>query len=267
MAKYKKRVEWGVRLHHYNLKEGNDLHPRVVLQGTLNVHDLALMLEDRTRGLYRASDTELIVNQLISVAQDALVDGFALNTPMGLLTPVVRGMWNFNRISPEARAQNQASLSYALSPELKKAFKDPLFHVENALLQGPMIFDVYDMESGTHNECLTPGGYVYAKGRLLLMNGDSPLRGVELLDAETEEVVYRFSAGKLASMNTRSFLFFHLPKDLPNGEYRLAVTSQCCTKPTPLKEPVRWVGHTRYRVGPEEVTDEGANEQPPVSAD
>ena len=27
MAKYKKRVEWGVRLQHYNLKEGDDLHP------------------------------------------------------------------------------------------------------------------------------------------------------------------------------------------------------------------------------------------------
>lgn len=96
---------------------------------------------------------------------------------MGRLTPVVRGMWNFNRINPAARAQNQASLSYALSTELKKAFEDPLFHVENSLQRGPFIFDIRDMESGTHNERLTPGGYVFLKGRLLLMNGDSPLRG------------------------------------------------------------------------------------------
>ena len=115
MAKYKKRVEWGVRLQHYNLKEGDDLHPRAVLRGTLDVHDLALILEENSRGIYRAADTELIVNQLMSVARDALVDGYALNTPMGRLTPVVRGMWNFNRINPAARAQNRASLSYALS--------------------------------------------------------------------------------------------------------------------------------------------------------
>lgn len=102
MAKYKKRVEWGVRLQHYNLKEGDDLHPRAVLRGTLDVHDLALILEENSRGIYRAADTELIVNQLMSVARDALVDGYALNTPMGRLTPVVRGMWNFNRINPAA---------------------------------------------------------------------------------------------------------------------------------------------------------------------
>ena len=86
MAKYKKRVEWGVRLQHYNLKEGDDLHPRAVLRGTLDVHDLALILEENSRGIYRAADTELIVNQLMSVARDALVDGYALNTPMGRLT-------------------------------------------------------------------------------------------------------------------------------------------------------------------------------------
>ena len=81
------------------LKEGDDLHPRAVLRGTLDVHDLALILEENSRGIYRAADTELIVNQLMSVARDALVDGYALNTPMGRLTPVVRGMWNFNRIN------------------------------------------------------------------------------------------------------------------------------------------------------------------------
>ena len=135
MAKYKKRVEWGVRLQHYNLKEGDDLHPRAVLRGTLDVHDLALILEENSRGIYRAADTELIVNQLMSVARDALVDGYALNTPMGRLTPVVRGMWNFNRINPAARAQNQASLSYALSTELKKAFEI------SGISKAPAIFD------------------------------------------------------------------------------------------------------------------------------
>ena len=163
-----------------------------------------------------------------------------------------------NRINPAARAQNQASLSYALSTELKKAFEDPLFHVENSLQRGPFIFDIRDMESGTHNERLTPGGYVFLKGRLLLMNGDSPLRGVELLDAETEEVIHHFPAAELGSMNTRSRLFFRLPKDLPDGTYRLAVSSQCCTKPTPLKEPVRWVDHKVLRVGEEPAEEEDA---------
>ena len=51
MAKPKKRVEWAVRLHRYNLKEGNNLHPRVVLRGTLSLEDLAQRVERSTRGL------------------------------------------------------------------------------------------------------------------------------------------------------------------------------------------------------------------------
>ena len=108
MAKYKKRVEWGVRLQHYNLKESDDLHPRVVLRGTLDVHDLALILEERSRGIYRAADTELIVNQLMSVARDALVDGYALNTPMGRLTPVVRGISTVSTLPPAHRTRHRS---------------------------------------------------------------------------------------------------------------------------------------------------------------
>lgn len=110
MAKYKKRVEWGVRLQHYNLKEGDDLHPRAVLRGTLDVHDLALILEENSRGIYRAADTELIVNQLMSVARDALVDGYALNTPMGRLTPscVVCGISTASTLPPVHRTRHRS---------------------------------------------------------------------------------------------------------------------------------------------------------------
>lgn len=248
----KNRVEWSVRLQHYNLSEGNDIHPRVVLRDTLNLRDLALRLEDRTRGIYRADETELILKLLTEVATDALIEGYALNTPLGRLTPVVTGMWNFNRIQPAARAQNQASLSYALSPELKKAFSNPLFRVESQLVQGPRVFDVFDLESQTHNRLLTPGGHVYIKGKHLLMNGDSPLRGVELLDAETQEVVHRYPAEVLERyMNSRRQLVIILPDNLPDGTYRLAVTSQCTTSPKPLKKPLRYVNNTTLRVGAE----------------
>ena len=139
MAKPKKRVEWDVRLHHYNLKEGNNLHPRVVLRGTLSLEDLAQRVEWRTRGLYKAEETIIVAHKLMEAAIDALVEGYALNTSLGRLTPVVTGMWSFARLSPEARALNKASVSYALSRELKEAFSDPLFHDEVPPDTGPDI--------------------------------------------------------------------------------------------------------------------------------
>ena len=256
MAKLKKRVEWAVRLHRYNLKEGNNLHPRVVLRGTLSLEDLAQRVEFRTRGLYKAEETVLVAHKLMEAAIDALVEGYALNTSLGRLTPVVTGMWSFARLSPEARAQNKASVSYALSHELKKAFSDPLFHDEVPPDRGPDIYLVHDMESNSDNRRITPGGYIWVKGRFLLMNGDSPERGVELLEAETGRVVRRYTAEELAPGATRSHLVLRLPDDLPDGLYRLAVTSQCTTKPTPLKKPVRRVANVRLRVG-EEPAEEG----------
>ena len=207
MAKPKKRVEWAVRLHRYNLKEGNNLHPRVVLRGTLSLEDLAQRVERSTRGLYKAEETIIVAHKLMEAAIDALVEGYALNTSLGRLTPVVTGMWSVARLSPEARALNKASVSYALSRELKEAFSDPLFHDEVPPDTGPGIYLVHDMESNSDNGRITPGGYLWVKGRHLLMNGDSPERGVELLariltlkDGNPDPTVKIFATPNLEAM-------------------------------------------------------------------
>ncbi len=256
MAEQKKRVEWAVRLHPYNLKEGNDLHPRVVLRGTLSLKDLAQRVEQRSHGAYKADETVLVAHRLMDAAIDALVEGYALNTSLGRLTPVVTGMWNFDRLNPEARAQNKASVSYAPSREMKEAFSNPLFHDEVPPDTGPGIYLVHDMESNSDNSRITPGGHIWIKGKHLLMNGDSPERGLELIEEETGRVVRRYTAEELAPMATRSRLVLRLPDDLPDGLYRLAVTSQCATKPTPLKNPVRRVGNVRLRVGEEPLAEQ-----------
>lgn len=262
----KKRVEWGVRLERYNLSKDNayELHPRVVLRDTLSLHDLALRLQWQTNGRYRAEETELIGRLLIDTAIDALVEGYAVQTDLGRLTPVVTGMWSMQRLVPSERAKNQATLAYALSKELKKAFENPLFHEEEPLLQGPYVYDVFDLNSQTHNQRLTPGGHVYLRGRHLLMHGDSPLRCVELLDDSDGHVVHRFSGDEVYRyMNTRSQIVLILPTELADGVYRLAVTTQCTTGPRPLKQPKRYVGRTLLRVGEEPV----AVEEPQIDTD
>lgn len=254
MPSDKKRVEWGVRLERYNLSKDNayELQPRVVLRGTLTLHDLALRLQQQSYGRYRTEDIELAGRLLAKTAIEALVEGYAVQTELGRLTPVVTGMWSMQRLVPSERAKNQATLAYAMSKELKKAFENPLFHEREPLKQGPFIYDVFDLSSQTHNQRLTPGGHVYVKGRHLLMHGDSPLRGVELIDDSDGHVVHRYSGQEVYEyMNTRSLIVLILPKELPDGLYRLAVTTQCTTNPRPLKRPKRYVDSTRLRVGEE----------------
>lgn len=257
MGNDKKRVEWGVRIHRYNLKEGNEYHPRVVLRGTVTLAELAARAADRLRGMRSAREMEMVGQVLMEVAEDFLVEGYAVDTRLGRLTPVVTGMWGFDRIDPKVRAQNGASVSYALSRELKEAFDNPLFHEADHIMQGPFVYDVFDLASQSHNKRLTPGGHVYLKGRHLLLNGDLPARGVELLDAETGKVVHRFDTDFLARyMNSRTRIVLIIPQDLPDGLYRLAVTTQCSTGPKPLQHANRRVDNVRLRVG-EEPAEEG----------
>lgn len=241
------RPVWRVRVRRTNLPGQKDAMvyvPRVVLRGTLDVKGLAAWASRRSRGHFDPALLELAAAYLMGAARDALVAGYAVDVPLGRLTPSVTGAWNPDRGNPAARAQNQATASFAPGPLLREAFRQALFHEDGGLRQGPLLADVFDMESGTHNERLTPGGYVALRGRYLLMNGDLPERGVELLDDATGRVVCRFTAEEIASrQNTRSRILLRLPEDLPAGAYRLAVTTQCTSNPRPLRLANRMEDH------------------------
>lgn len=247
--KAKQRVNWHVQIHPFNFSKGNDVHPRPVIRGTFTLDDLARELEERTHGHYRAEETALFISQLVDIAEDILIDGYALSTPLGTLTPTITGMWNYDRIQPTARQQNQATLSYSMSKRIKGLFANPLFHaLDPHEKAGPYISKVLDLHTRQVNDSLTPGNVILVDGRLLLMNGESPLRGVELLEADTGRRIATYLPQDLL-LNSRSQFSIRLPDELADGEYQLAVTSQCCTKPTPLREPVRRVSQLRLRVG------------------
>lgn len=237
MTQDKKRAEWHVRLHRCKLKGHEDeWQPRMMLRGTATLDDLARRVQAYgAGGMFTAEQVALVGRLLMKAATDMLTEGFAVDTPLGRLTPVVRGMWDFHRIDPQARAQNRADVSFSTGSMLAEALDNPLFRETDRIVQGPMVYDVFDLGSGTHGERLTPGGHVFLRGRHLLMNGDLPQRGVELLDADTERVAHRFSADEVAGyMNSRTRIALVLPATLPAGRYRLAVTTQCTTGPHPL---------------------------------
>ena len=233
------RPEWRVTVRRTNLPGQDDAAvdvPRVVLRGTLEMKDLAVWASTRSRGHFDPMTMELAASYLMTAVRDALVQGFAVDTPLGRLVPSMTGTWNPDRGNPTARAQNTATASFAPGPLLKKAFEHALFREDLGRTQGPRVTDIFDLASHTHNERLTPGGYVYLSGRYLLMHGDLPERGVELLDDATGRTVHRFTAQEIPGFyNTRSRIGLQMPASLPPGTYRLAVTSQCTSGPRPLR--------------------------------
>lgn len=230
----KKRVEWSVGLYPYNLSEKRVTVPRVQLRGTVTLEQLAEEMERRT-GIYRRDNIRAIVSIMESIIEDFLIDGYAVSGKLGTLTPCVTGIWNDNRLSPKARAQNKAVARYAMSQQLKKSFADPLFTESRRRQTGPNIGSVRntaaDYEQRDH---WMPDDDLLISGKALLMNGDDPERGVYFVDAETGESVAHVKPERLWC--TRSQMIVRIP-DIPAGRYRLRIVSQCTTTKRPLNKP------------------------------
>ena len=232
----KKRAEWRVKLRRSNFKmHRGELAPRVILAQTYKLNGV---LERIVKGgcalsygtLKHAAD--LLMNEI----EDCLLEGSAVNLPIGILTPGVKGLWQVSeRYDPKVRAQNEAVINYKMSAELRKALENPLLEAENIRSRRVVINCVEDKGSETINERLTPGNAIIIQGDLLLMNGDLPERGLYYLNAETGATVCHIPAEQL-SINTRSEIITIVPKDLPAGRYKLRIVSQCTTSPRPMKQ-------------------------------
>ena len=167
----KKRPEWPVRLYPYHFKKDHHMIPRVWVPRTYDLEALIdALVADRSELSREALRSAAY--QLVNKAIEQLVEGYAVSTPLGTLTPTVTGLWNFNRLSPDARAQNKASVSFSMGKELKKALENPLFRVEDRPKTGPCVTSFRDMESGKTDEVLTPGKPVIIEGKIVTIPAD-----------------------------------------------------------------------------------------------
>lgn len=247
----KKRVEWNVALRksNYLAHEEHDWVAKVILNGTLTLEELIARLTREQSCPLSAETLQHAAALLADGIEDYLMEGYAVSTPLGTLTPSVTGIWGTDRLQPEERGRNRATVRYALSPRLKRSLANPLFHEAGmGALRRLAIYSLSDKASGTQNERLTPGRTIEVIGEFLLMNGDLPQRGLYLLDADSSAEVLHLKPEEFV-VNTRRRIIAQLPDGLPQGEYLLRVVSQCTTNPHPMKQAAEYVWGTRLRVG------------------
>lgn len=242
----KKRVEWGVGLYPYNLSDEPVYYPRVSQRGSVTLDELAAELERRT-GIYRRDSVKAIVSIMESIIEDYLIDGYAVSGKLGTLSPSVTGMWNFDRLSPAARAENRAVVRYTMSPHMKESFDNPLFHTTVRGVTGPSIGDIKNMYAlSDGRETWRSRDLLIISGRYLLMNGDLPERGLYFIDAVTGEVAAHLRPEDLLQ-HGRCEIIARVP-ELPDGRYRLRIVSQCTTSPRPLRHPKTAETHREWTI-------------------
>lgn len=248
----KRRVEWNVRLLPSNLVTiKGELIPQLLLTRTWTLDDLVARITGDGGCALSAENLRCAADMLMHEMEDCLLEGSAVSTPLGTLAPSVTGTWSVTgRLQPQVRQQNAATVRFTLSPRMKKALANPLFHEMDSLSSRLCIDNVLDTATRIENRCLTPGGSLILHGCMLLMNGDLPQRGVYLTDAVTGRDVCHITPAEMV-VNTRRRIILQLPRELPAGEYLLRVISQCTTSPRPMKQAAEYITRTPLTVGDE----------------
>lgn len=247
----KKRAEWKVTLResNYGQHQSSELVPKIVLTDTLTLDQVIARRVTEHACALNAETLRHAAALLADAVEAHLLAGCAVSTPLGTLTPAVTGVWSADRLLPEERQKNEATVRFRPSPRLKRALADPLLEDVGRGARWQLSIDsVDDVASGTRNERLTPGRAAIVRGRMLLMNGDRPERGVYLEEADTGRTVCHLTPDTFIE-NTRTRIVLQLPESLPEGEYRMRVVSQCTTHPAPMKQAVACTGTMRLRVG------------------
>lgn len=229
------RPEWQVQLERFNLKKEVEYKPRVLIRGSLTLDDIANEVHERIR-MMRTDEIRMVLKVAEQIIMNALTDCYSVKGRLGTLSPGVTGMWDTNRIDPEARAKNQAVANYQMGNALKKRFSKPLFHqTKFRRVAWPRIYKCFDNASKTDNKYLTPGNMAHVTGKFLRFEADDDKQGLYLRNAATREQVLFIPAVQL-SLPTISGFWFIIPTDLPEGEYELGIINRCTNSSRPVKE-------------------------------
>lgn len=246
----RKRAEWKVRLRKSNYEQTKgQLVPQVIVTRKYTLDDVIGRIMAVGNCAVNREVLEYAASLLTRHIGDCLLEGASVSTPLGQLSPVVTGTWQAaDRKDPEVRALNTATVRYSISPELRRLLDDPLLEAVGVGVQNALaIYSLKDVGSQTVNERLTPGRNIVVEGNRLLMNGDSPLRGLYVEEAGTGRAVAQVRPEDM-TLCTRQRIVAMLPAQIAPGTYRLRVVSQCSTSPRPLKEPAEYVWPAELRV-------------------
>lgn len=234
MIGYAKRPEWSVSLKRSNLNEIEGWMPVPNLLGTLKREEIAAEVAERC--FKRTPDIMALMDVIENVINDALTEGYAVQTSTGILTPSVTGLWDFDRIQPANRVKNKAVINFTMSKEMKERFANPLFHTGMShRVSYPQISICRDHYTQSVNDLLTPGHVAFLEGRLMRFLPENPEHGVFLEDVATKERVVFIQAKKLPKASGQEIMV-QLPPDLKPGSYRIGLVNQCTNSGRPTKQ-------------------------------
>ncbi len=195
----------------------NDQSARVRSNTTLNLQDIVSLATKRGTSL---TETDLTgaANLLFDVACDEVANGNNITLPLVNIRPSIKGVFKSASDSFDpSRHVKRATLSAGLLLNTKmQAAK-----VEKVMadLPAPVLVEYIDVNSGTANSLLTPGGIGSITGEELKYNPENAAEGIWFVPQAEGEAV----KATVVATRTEGNLMFIVPASLQPGSYTLEV--------------------------------------------
>ena len=217
-------------LHPYKLKEDSNDY-RALIKNR-RVYSLNRVIKEMGNRRSVLSDIEMegIICQFFDAVEYILKDGGTVSTPLFTARCSIAGTFT----GPEDsfyRNRHQVKINLKPGSRLKELAGEIKTQKVHSRLPSPTVDMFTDMNSGSVNSQLTPGGAAILKGKLMKYEQDDQQQGIFLVNSMKKnfkvETVYK---------NTFSQIMMMIPAGLQPGEYRLQVRSSLNTKTVRIGE-------------------------------
>jgi hypothetical protein len=199
----------------------------------LTIHDLAASLKNRAGFTGNVTDLVDYHEQLMAEMKYQLCDGFAVNLGPVSVHPRVGGTWEHANEAGD-REKHPITFRTRIRTELSRTAAAITLVCDGQAEDTAYIDEVQDVQSGTVNEILTPGGVIVITGHTIKVAGDKS--GVSLRIIGASQGGYSAEIPKPYVENTASKIIAVLPPDVPNGIFRIQINTQYAGSSTLLKD-------------------------------
>jgi hypothetical protein len=211
----------------------DDRSGRVLTSKSLKIDDVVAIAVNRRTDL-NAVTLKSSFEILRDIAAEQLCNGASVEFGLGYYSLGVTGVFYGDNAQWDSAKQSlyvKATPTSALRTQVRAVS----VNVRGMASSGTFINSVIDVASGEENAKLTPGGAVNMTGTKIKIAGDNPANGISLTN-QADNTVTMIPANSIA-INDPSKITFIVPSTLPEGDYKLSVTTQFSTATQLLKEP------------------------------
>lgn len=194
----------------------DDYAARVQNLQSRSIDDIIDLMINRGSTVTKA-DIFSVLEDYSGVLEQCLRDGNSVNTPLFNLSPSIRGVFN-GRDDPFDPARHQVRINVSPGTRLRKVETQIQLERVSPITSTPEVLEFEDVNSGSRNGPITPGGLGKLTGSRLKYEPNDTRQGIFFIDgagAETRVTVI--------SYNKPKSLHFQIPAPLATGAYTLEV--------------------------------------------